>query len=1371
MQDLLPYLPIDRLHALHNGSGLPDRAVGSALFADISGFTPLTGALAKELGRQRGAETVLDVINPIYEALITCLHTYHGAVISFAGDSITCWMDGDDGRRAVACALEMQAMMAHFGLVTTPGGTQVMLSIKISVAAGPARRFLAGDPAVHNFEALAGATLERMALAEQQAEKGEVVVSQEVVDQLGADLLIHEWRAAENEGLGGADRRFAVVAGLASPVSPDPWPALPEGALADSQLRPWIDEPIYWRLASGAAYIAELRPAVSLFLKFGGIDYDGDDQAGDKLDTFIRWVQQILQRYEGTMLQLTIGDKGSNLLAVFGAPIAHDDDAVRAAAAGLELSRLPDHLVFTGPLKIGISQGMVWAGACGGRVRCIYTVMGDEVNMAARLMAKAAPGQVLVNQTVADAAQHSCSFRALGAIQVKGRVEPLPVAEALGQVQTEGAPLGTLFNSPLVGREAYLEELQALLAAASAGKGQVIRLEGPAGVGKSHLAAEFTRQAAAQGWQTANGLAQSITQTTPYLPWAQVFATLLGLAGLPTETRAAHLAAHFAAEHPDWLERMPVLSDLLGIEIPPSPVTAMLEPRQRQQVLFGLVVDILKARVQQAPLLILLEDVHWLDEASTALTGAAARGIAASPAVLLVVQRPPLEGQAILPELDALDAHHAIMLGDLSIEGTGALLTNRLGGPISPLALGLVMAQAQGNPFFTEELSDALREMGHLECRPDGGWDLSAAAQQALIAAGCLEKIDGAWRVVAHPPLSAANLNLPDSIQSTVLARMDRLSEPEKLTIKVASVIGRTFSQRILRGVHPSGSGDGRLEGELASAFARDFVRLEQPGEDPVYIFKHNTTQEVAYSTLLFAQRSRLHADVAGWYEQAAGSPPLEELTLETELAVHYPLLAHHWRKAEQPARERIYDGLAGQQAARQFANESAIAYFTRALELADDDQYAERFKLLSLREAVLHVLGQRDVQKADLEALQAIAQQTGDGKQRAQAALHLAIYYNACAQSPSAAEAAQEAVNAAQAAGDTDLETQALLSWGRSQALLQQFNAAHNILNKALELSEFKQDLLLQGRALFELGLTENAKKNYEPALTFFTRAKAAYEHVAFRTGEIQCLAAFASVYQNQGLYGPAQEKIRQQYALARATGWRWYEAYSLYTIGNLNFYLGEYRQCGDAHRQALEIWREVAARDYEAISLDTLGLVDLIQGDFARAEANARQALHIHTEVEDSTSQGYDYSHLGLILLAAGQPAAAAQAHRQALYIRQELLQDSSALDDLAGLVRVALAEWKLDEAAGYARQVLAGIAENGPDVLEFPVWVYLTCYRALFREEPALAREALKAGWQALNKSAQSIQDPVQRAAFINNVLWNRELAQVWKDHEAG
>ena len=525
------YIPMDRRQALARGESLPDRTTGAALIADISGFTPLTEALANELGPKRGVEELTKQLNLIYSGLIAEVERYRGSVISFSGDAITCWFAQDQGLRAIACALAMQQMMSQFATVTTPSGTTISLAIKVAVAAGPVRRFRVGDPAIQYLDALAGATLARLAVTEHAADKGEVVLSAEVMTHVGDSVQIREWRQAEAAGL-----RVAVLAGLAQPVADDPWPDLPPEALTEEQVRPWLLPGMYQRESAGQElFLADLRSAVALFVRFDGIDYDADEAAGEKLDAFIRWAQKIVDDYKGSLLQLTIGDKGSYFYVGFGAPLAHDDDADRAVAAALKL-RKPDLGYITG-VHIGISQGRMWAGPYGGSTRRTYGVLGDEVNLAARLMGKAEAGQVLISQRMANLVNKRYTLHSIGAIAVKGKQEAVSVFEVVGQQAIQRA--ATLYSHALVGRETELADMLRWLGEARAGRGQIIRLEGPAGIGKSHLVAEFATRAVVQGFRVAAGACQSTTQATYYAPWRQIMRALLELADEPTASEAA----------------------------------------------------------------------------------------------------------------------------------------------------------------------------------------------------------------------------------------------------------------------------------------------------------------------------------------------------------------------------------------------------------------------------------------------------------------------------------------------------------------------------------------------------------------------------------------------------------------------------------------------------------------------------------------------------------------------------------------------------------------------------------------------------------------------------------------------------------------
>lgn len=892
MNALSAFLPIDRRIALGEGQDLPDRVAGAALFADISGFTPLTATLRRELGARRGAEEVIRHVDAVFAALIAHIHAYHGNVIAFSGDAITCWFDdgpaGDAAARALAAARRLQSAMTLISAVTTPAGTVIPLGIKVALAAGPARRFLVGDRRTYVIEVIAGETIDRTAAAEKLAVSGEVIASAELLDRLDPPPPVREWRTA-----GG--RRFALIA--PGPSGPPP-AARPAPTVDDETARPWLLPPVYDHLRQGTAeFLAELRPAVPLFVRFSGIDYDGDDAAGDKLDGFVRCAQAVLDRYEGFLVQITMGDKGSYLYIAFGAPLAHENDDVRAAAAALELRDLPAALGYLEPLQMGISRGLVHSGAYGGQQRRTFAVMGNEVNISARLMTTAAPGQILVSARVAATIAGEFELNELPPITLKGTGEPFAVAELLRRRPARVAAGG---GGASVGREAEQAALAEALAAPAAGRSATVVIEGAAGMGKSLLMHELADQAAAQpGTLVLSGGGDAIEQSTPYYGWRPIFERLF----VSGERGGGEWRERLFDRLPPGARPLaPLLNAVLPLDLPDNELTAQLSGEARQDNTHQLLVDLLREATGGRPGVLLFDDAHWLDSVSWTLIGRVRRNV--TPLLLVVGMRPTgEEASAALADLLAAPDARRLVLDTLPAPAIEALVRRRLGVERLPAAVvRLIREKAEGHPFFSEELAYALRD------------------------AGLLRIVNGEAQLAPDADLTA--LDFPTTIQGVITSRIDRLSPSQQLTVKVASVIGRIFAVRTLDGVYPIEGGEAQLRANLQRLERLDITPQETPEPNLAYIFKHIVTQEVVYSLMTSAQREQLHRSAALWHEDAA----------EGEGARNYPLLAHHWRLAGDAARAVVYYERAGENAFRDFANLEAIRFLEMALELAGPD-------------------------------------------------------------------------------------------------------------------------------------------------------------------------------------------------------------------------------------------------------------------------------------------------------------------------------------------------------------------------------------------------------------------------------------------------
>jgi class 3 adenylate cyclase/tetratricopeptide (TPR) repeat protein len=1399
------YIPIDRRHALASHTTLPDRTSGAVLFADISGFTPMTEALVRNLGPKRGAEELTRQLNHVYDALIFHVHQYHGSVISFAGDAITCWFDADSGLQATACALAMQQTMQSFAAIEIASGETIPLAMKAAVASGAVRRFLVGDPEIQYIEVLAGATLDRMASAEKQANKGDVVLTPETATELQHLLTIVEWRG--EEGVPG----YAIVTGITCDVATNPWTELP-AELTDEQVRPWVLPPVYDRLTHGQQFLAELRPGVPLFLRFEGIDYDHDEEAGPRLNTYICWIQRVLARYGGFLLQLIIGDKGSYMCAAFGAPLAHDNDPERAVATALELRTPPPECqAFIRNIQIGITRGELRAGAYGSSTRHVYGVHGDEVNLAARLMSYARPGDIAVSQRIVHATEKHYRHESKGSIQVKGKTIPIEVSLALGRKQLSQHHLVTMTLHPLVGRTHELEQVEGVLEALHTGNGHIIRIEGEAGIGKSHLAAEVAKRATERGVQTFSGVCQSTSQSIAYAPWRQIFRAFFALPDAPRDSdyatsdrdsQVAQLETMLHFMNPDWLLRLPLLGDLLDIPIPDNATTAAFDARLRQEALVALVVDILRTWTSDTPLLLLLEDIHWMDELSAGLTMALGRVLARVPIVLVLVHRPVLEdggmgtSQSILPMLNQfnqLSYHRRIDLNELSPEAVSKLVMNRLQGPVSPLALSLIQSHTQGNPFFVEELVDALRESERLYQLENGTWNLSDSVVQALHESSYLiEDEEGQVVLASNTPVSTIVLDIPDSLQSIVVSRMDRLPEANKLTLKVASVIGRTFELEVLAKAHPSRPAPETISEQIHLFQQRDFTRIETPEPHIIYIFKHNITRDVVYETLLETQQRTLH--------RAVGE------TLEHVHPDAIEQLAYHYSRSEVRDKTLFYLEKAAHKAQHDYANETARRYYQQALALE------ERWEWWRGLVEVLHMMGEREEEEAALHRLESMPDAP-----RFIVAYRRGTYYEAISDYPQAQHATEQALAICTEQGERMNEVRCLSQLGMiarrqgdyagsrqwytraleriqfdqtesgqlvpeiAQAFAQvldglgtihrymgSFDEARTCYEQALNLNRTSTNRRGEADVLNNLGnLAADVQRDFQTTLHYYDSALQLRRMIGDRTGEGATMLNIAQVLSETGDYSRSLDTLLAALAIQQATNNLWEQANILNSLGIIHQELGNLAQAQQYLQEGLDLSKEIGDEAGQAYILANLGLVMRDQNNLEQASAHLHEGLTLAREQDDPDLISGFLSYLGTVSLTEGAYEQTQEYINEALHIQRELDLHVRTTMGLTTLATLHLQEGQPDKALDYVRQAIDILNECGGEGPETPQQDYFICFQVLKATgHHEQARSALHAAYELVMERADKITDPVLRQSFLKQVAINHQVVSYAK-----
>ena len=1419
---LAAYLPQDRRQALARGEDLPARAHGAALFADIAGFTPLTEALDRALGARRGVEALTRQINYVYDALIGEVERYGGSVVGFAGDAITCWFDdqgmGDGGwglenatpspiphppspARAVACAVALQDAMRQFAAIALPGGTTSALSLKVAVTSGPARRFVVGDPAIQRLDVLTGAPLARAAAGEHLTRPGEVLIDQPTATALGDTVAIAEWRGDEETG-----ERFAVL--TTDPSTPRflsvskgragdrPFdaavpervegqggrPTTDEAGITTApphhrtpsaeQARPWLLAAVYERHQAGLGdFLTELRPAVPLFLRFGGIDYERDLEAGTKLDVFIRLVQATLARYEGTLLQLTIGDKGSYLHAIFGAPVAHENDPRRAVDTALELRTAAAALGYLAPVQIGISRGTLRAGAYGGTTRQTYGVMGDDVNLAARLMSQATPGEILISARVQAAVGADIALEPRPPISLKGKAEPLPVFAVSGASRRRAIRLEEpIYTLPMVGRAAELALIADKLDLTLARQGQVIGITAEAGMGKSRLVAEVIRLARRRGLQGYGGACQSYGTNTPYLVWGSVWRAFFDLDPSASPRRQARaLEGAIDDLAPARLPALPLLGPLLGLNLPENDFTETLEPRLRQSALHALLLDCLTAAAREAGedgagLLFVLEDLHWIDGASHDLLEQVARAIVDLPVLIVLAYRPPELLRLQTPRIEALDHFTRVHLAPLAdAEATQAIraklaqLWPERTGVLTPVLTARITAKAQGNPFYVEELLNYLRDRG----------------------------------IDPQDAMAIAKLDLPASLHTLILSRIDQLSAQQQAELKVASVIGRLFQFAWLHGAYPVLGEAAPLKADLRDLARLDLTPLDTPEPELTYLFKHIVTQEVAYESLMAAARAGLHQQLAAYLEAQVGDDGNRFIEL----------LAYHYERSDNLPKKRAYLRRAGEAAAARFANDAALAYLSRALELAPEDDLAERWALLLAREQIYDLQGARDAQAQDIRALEALAERLDDDTRRAEAALRWANHYQRISAFDEVVAAARRAAALAEAAGATALVMRAyyFLAWasswrgeneagieyaetalrlaramgdrhGEAMVLLQRFEhlqdyvAEHDLIEQTLRISRELADRQLQLQALGSLSGNAWARGDYATAQVGYEQTLLLAREIGDREKECVALGSLGLNAQSQGNLDAAQRYGEETLRLARLVGNKILEGWTFSLLGENALRLGNYATARAHLEQYLHSRRELSLPALEANALGALGCLLHEQGDDAAALDYAQAALRLARSVDGRFNEAIALSVMGDALLGLGQPAEAAAAHQQALAIRRALGQPHWAADDLAGLARVALSQGNPAEALTHIEQILAHLGADG--AVE-GLSIYLTCYHVLHAAGDPRAATMLETAYTMLRERAARISDEANRRSYLENVPYHREIVAAWAE----
>lgn len=1105
-------------HLVDDPNGRCWTAEGTAAFVDISGFTQLSEQLARK-GRE-GAEQITDAIGGSFESILLVAYQNGGGLLKFGGDALLLWFHGEGHvERACRATVLMRRALRDVGRIELPDA-QVTLGMSQGVHSGCFHFFAIGTSHVEFLPV--GPAWSRLVAMEREAGAGEIVISSETAGFLptgcvgnakGPGLLLRQEPAGET--------------GTLTLTAP---PAVPPEMLVRCL------SPAIRAHALGGGGTPEHRPVTIAFIRFDGtdalIDQRGLAAAAEALHRLVSAVEAATEEQNVTFLASDVDADGGKLILTGGAPnvTGNDEERMLLALRKIVSSDLPI------PIRVGVHRGAVFAGDIGPGYRRTYTVMGDAVNLTARLMANAEPGQIYATGDVLDRSNTLFETTKLEPFAVKGKAEPVQ-AWSVGRAQGSRTRQVSLQRLPLTGRNAELGVIRKAHASARSGAGRLIEVVGDAGMGKTRLL-EALRDAAA-GFRKLHATCEAYTSSIPYVAWRELLRELLEFGrDDPDAAIVERIRDAVATRAPDLAPWLPLLAAVFDVEIAPTPEIEMLAEKNRRMKLHESVARFLHV-VAPDRLLIEIENVHDMDEASAELLSYLTGELAARPWLFAVTRRPLSTGFAapetpavVLIELKPLAPQDALRMVQLATEQN----------PLPAHVLEVVAKRSGGNPQFLRDLLRTAVESGGIS-------------------------------------------DLPDSAEAAAMAQIDALAPDDRALVRRAAVFGLTFHPRMLSWLFDES--DGPPPGDAALSRLRELFDEEPDG----YLrFRHSLLRDAAYEGLPYKDRRRLHGAVAARLEEEMDFPEEAGGTL----SLHY-FEAGEYRQAWR------YVTAAAKRAEGVYAYVEAAGLYARALEagrrledvgeqelavvhqaLGDSWYRAGEFRKASEAYAAARglVAGDPLVDAGLLLKLSHIEEKLGKYEQalrwaeQARAALQgmegpevarqaarsgawYAMVLQAEGRTTEALDWAERTVAEAEAADDPEALADAYFVMGWAHGELGK-EGALPLMQRSLEAYQRSGNLVRQAGVLSSLGVVCQWAGRWDEALSYYERGRDEALKIGSTVAAAVARINVAEILTDRGEWAEAEALLLETLPLWKASQYRYYLGACLSLLGRVSLRLG---------------------------------------------------------------------------------------------------------------------------------------------------------------------------------------------------------------------
>lgn len=1310
-QSLVPNFVIQKVRQ-NQFSG---RFKAATLFVDISGFTKLTETFLTH--HREGAEALTNALREIFSPQIDILTRRGGFIPFFAGDAFVAIFPYDDPDlgsvdapfHALKTAFEIQKYFCYDGehrLISTKHGT-FGFGVKIGLSFGDVRWGIPGQAGRYSFY-FRGEAIEGCAKAQQAAQTGQIVADTAVSAFWERDVVLQP-----NE----TPPFLQLLDDQTPTLPPNPTPL----SATFDELHQFIPDPILHLTVN------EFREVSTLFISLE------PPKESETFHQLLIAIDDRVRQFGGYLNQIDISDKGCLLVVLFGAPIAYENNLMRAAAFVEQLTtdQLPVRW------RAGMTFGLLWAGIRGGNGRFEYGVVGNEINLAARLAVKAEWGQVVVTDVVYRQLKDAYLFYALGKQTLKGKSEK--VSLYLFNYRYDAVDFQD-YQGEIVGRAEELQKLQQIAQNVFQNKAaQLVAVHGDVGVGKTRLIFEMRRKVLYKFFPQTFYCPADEIQRTSLNPFKRFLRTFFGLKPdfSERENKGAfalefeHLLAQLPVGHPEaaqvkaeLMRTRPILGAMVDLYWPDS-LYEQLDPKLRFENTLVAFKNLLKAAALVRPVILHLENAQWLDADSYRLIELLIQTVQNYPILLICTARYLDDGKLVrVPVGEAFKVSN-INLEKLSWDDVLTLAQSFLNTAVSPKTATFLTEKTDGNPFFVEQLLRDLHDRQLFTVMDDG--------------------------VTLNLKTNAIKAEeIPATINTLLLARLDRLTYPVKQIVRAASVIGNRFQRSILERMLPD---QPDLQQLIDSAEQQRIWFAEGNG---IYQFKHALLRDAAYAM-------QLRSNIRVQHQLATHAI---EAFYQDELGPHYSELAFHADKGERFDTAVHWYQLAGEQAASRYANVEALGYLDRALTLLRANDTERAFDLRLAREKVLSIQGEREAQSSELERLNQLADKVDDKKKQAVVAYLSARFAEVTGDYQVALTNVERAACLAIESHNTKYLVASHILHGKLFYRLGDYDQAHRWLKEGLaqaqinELASFEADSLRQiGIVFVDQHCLDEARHHYENALQIY-RALGDSIGTGTTLNNIGVVAWNAGdLLQAQAYYNDAL-MLYEQVGNRRGKGMVWIN------LGLLVSKYGRFQTAIQYFEKAADELAEINERFGLSFVHLSLATAYNMMGDYERAHEHGRFVYQLADEIGAKRLVALALVEIGRALTHKRKIYGAEKAYQDALQIWQEMNHPELSIEAQAGMAHLHMLKNEAEESYAAVTQILIYFKAN-PDAeekVEGLIFVLFTVYQVLRHVNDPEAQAVLFHTYKKLQEQAEKLNEAAIRQGFLQDVPLHKQIVDL-------